>query len=184
MLNKNELIQVQNRSAGRVIYRIPEDNIRRTFAPGEIKSIPLGELEKLTFQEGGKTLIEDYLLLTNPKATEDLDIATEPEYWLNAQQVEELLVNGSNDELLDALDFAPQGVIDLIKDMAVKIKINDYNKRASIKQKTGFDVTKALELEQQEHEENEVVVHEAPKRRVQPAVSKPEPAKYTVLNKK
>ena len=106
-MEKTQLIEVQNRSAGMVIYRIPEDNIRRTFSPGEIKKITLGELEKLTFQEGGKTLIADYLLLKNPNATEDLNIETEKEYWYTEQEVIDLLEKGSLDEFLDALDFAP-----------------------------------------------------------------------------
>jgi hypothetical protein len=47
---------------------------------------------------------------------------------------------------LDALDFAPEGVIALIKDEAVKTNLNDMSKREAILDKTGFDVTKAIEI--------------------------------------
>ena len=50
MINEATKYNVKNRSSSVVVYRIPETNLRREFAPGEVKSIPFGELEKLTFQ--------------------------------------------------------------------------------------------------------------------------------------
>lgn len=58
--------------------------------------------------------------------------------------VKNLLVSGSLDSFLDALDFAPIGVIDLIKTLAVSLPLTDLNKRRVLKEKTGFDVDKAL----------------------------------------
>ena len=54
MINETTKYNVKNRSSSVVVYRIPETNLRREFAPGEVKAIPFGELEKLTFQEGGR----------------------------------------------------------------------------------------------------------------------------------
>jgi hypothetical protein len=56
----------------------------------------------------------------------------------------DLLKNGTQEAFLDCLDFAPQGVIDLIKKYAVSLPLSDYNKRQALKQKTGFDVDVAL----------------------------------------
>ena len=48
-VNKQDtLYDVKNRSASMVVYKIPEDGIRREFAPGESKKIKFGELEKLS----------------------------------------------------------------------------------------------------------------------------------------
>ena len=33
------MLTVKNRSASRIVYKIPENNIRREFAPGEVKVI-------------------------------------------------------------------------------------------------------------------------------------------------
>ena len=55
-----------------------------------------------------------------------------------------MLLNGSLDAFLDALDFAPIGVIDLIKTMSVQLPLTDLNKRRALKEKTGFDVDRAL----------------------------------------
>jgi hypothetical protein len=40
---------VANRSASTVVYKIPEMNIRRTFAPGEVKRLTFEELQKLSY---------------------------------------------------------------------------------------------------------------------------------------
>lgn len=187
-MEKTQLIEVQNRSAGTVVYRIPEDNIRRTFAPHEKKKISLGELEKLTFQEGGKTLIADYLLLKSPEATDDLNIHTEKEYWFTEDEVIELLKNGTQDEFLDALDFAPQGVIDLIKDISVKLPLNDFNKRQAIKEKLGFDVDKAIANDRADKEDDQGAAAATPHRRVQTPDAEATPVrrtetKYNVIKK-
>ena len=61
MINENTMYNVKNRSSSVVVYRIPESNLRREFAPGETKRIPFGELEKLTYQQGGRELLEQFL---------------------------------------------------------------------------------------------------------------------------
>ena len=43
-----KILIVTNRSAGMVVYTIPEEGIRREFTPGETKKIPFEELEKLS----------------------------------------------------------------------------------------------------------------------------------------
>lgn len=143
-MENNKFYSVKNRSASQVCYRIPEDGIRRTFAPGEAKRIAHEELEKLTWQAGGRELLADYLQIQEEKALEDLGIHTEPEYSMNEEQIKELLLHGSLDAFLDALDFAPSGVIELMKIFAVSLPLTDYDKRKAMKNKTGFDVDAAL----------------------------------------
>jgi hypothetical protein len=48
------------------------------------------------------------------------------------------------DEWLDCLDFAPDGVLDLVKKLSVDLPLSDYNKRQALKEKLGFDVDKAI----------------------------------------
>jgi hypothetical protein len=135
---------VKNRSASIIIYRIPEEGIRREFAPGEVKRIELAELEKLNYQQGGKEIIGHFLQVQSEKVMNDLGIKTEPEYNMSEQQVAELLKSGSLDAFLDCLDFAPVGVIDLVKKYSVILPLQDYDKRKALKEKTGFDVDAAL----------------------------------------
>ena len=140
-----KLTNVTNRSSGRVVYRIPDHNIRRVFIAGETKQLPYEELVWLSNQPGGRNLMTNKLQITDATVTKELDIHTEPEYFMNEEQIKNMLQNGSVDEVLDALDFAPTGVIDIIKAQAVQLPVHDMRKRDAIKKVTGFDVTAAIE---------------------------------------
>ena len=144
MITETTMYNVKNRSSSMVVYKIPETNLRREFAPGEVKKIPFGELEKLTYQPGGRELIENFLQIIEQDVTDTLNVKREPEYNMSEAEIRELLTTGSLDEFLDALDFAPIGVIDLIKTMAVQLPLGDMAKRKALKDKTGFDLDKAL----------------------------------------
>jgi tRNA(Ile)-lysidine synthase TilS/MesJ len=72
------------------------------------------------------------------------------------EDVKRLLLTGSQEEFLDCLDFAPEGVLNLVKTLAVDLEINDLAKREAIFKKTGFNVTKAVEINRQSQEEEEV----------------------------
>ena len=80
MINQTDMYNVKNRSSSVVVYSIPESNLRRTFAPGETKRIPFSELEKLTYQPGGRELIANFLQIMEEEVTQDLNIHREPEY--------------------------------------------------------------------------------------------------------
>jgi hypothetical protein len=170
MINKETMYNVKNRSSSVVVYRIPETNLRREFAPGETKKVPFGELEKLTYQEGGRELLENFLQILEEEVTSNLNVNREVEYNMNEQQIAALLQTGSLDAFLDALDFAPIGVIDLIKTMAVQLPLTDMAKRKALKEKTGFDVDKALvHIEEEKAEEKAPAAPASNGRRVQPA---------------
>ena len=143
-MDNNKLFNVKNRSASEVIYNIPEAGIRRSFAPGEVKHITFEELQKLSYQAGGREIMADYLLIEAEEVTNDLNIRREPEYDMSEAQVVELLKSGSLDALLDALDFAPAGVIELIKHFSVQLPLNDIDKCEAIKEKLGFNVITAV----------------------------------------
>ena len=167
MINNEDIYNVKNRSTSVVVYTIPDTNLRREFAPGETKRIPFGELEKLTYQAGGRELIANFLQILEPEVTHTLNVHTEPEYNMSEQQVADLILNGSLDAFLDALDFAPIGIIDLIKNLSVSLPITDINKRRALKEKTGFDVDKAIANDIASKEEDTIVEKEhAAKRRV------------------
>ena len=56
---------------------------------------------------------------------------------------------------MDCLDYAPVGVIDLLKKYSVALPVTDINKRQALKEKTGFDVDVAIKnLEAEKAEDN------------------------------
>ena len=144
-----KVVKVKNRSASSVVYKVPDLGIRREFNPGEIKKISIEELEKLSYVQGGTSILRNFLqILDNPAVKDDITGPTELEYDWSEQDVIDLIKNGSLDSFLDALDFAPAGVIDLIKKYAVSLPMADLNKIKALKTKTGLDVAAAITLEQ------------------------------------
>jgi hypothetical protein len=152
-MDNKTMCNVKNRSASMVVYRIPEEGIRREFAPGETKRLPYEELVKLSYRQGGRSLMTNFLQIQSEEATTDLNIKTEPEYHMSEQQIVDLLQNGSLDAFLDCLDFAPVGVIDLLKTYAVSIPLSDFEKRKAMKDKLGFDVDAAIKNNETDPEE-------------------------------
>lgn len=51
--------------------------------------------------------------------------------------------------LLDALEFGPKGIQDLLVDRAVELKIPDTNRRKAIQEITGIDVNKMIGFKEQ-----------------------------------
>lgn len=146
MLNDKEIIKVRNRDNGTVGYTIPDlGNLHRNFQSGEVKKVTMEELRKLSYIPGGEAILRDYLVIEdNNEAIAELLGEVELEYTYTEEDVEKLLKYGSLEEFLDCLDFAPQGVIELVKHLAVKFEVNDIAKRQAILEKTGFNVTNAI----------------------------------------
>lgn len=147
------IFNVKNRGASWVTYKIPEDGIRRSFAPGEVKRVSDTELEKLTYQPGGMIILSQFLQIQDEVALRNLNIHTEPEYYMSEADVAALIKTGSLDAFLDALDFAPVGVVDLIKKLSLDIPLMDLSKRKALKDKTGLDVDAALKNREAEKED-------------------------------
>ena len=143
---ENEMVIVTNRNNGYTGYQIPDTGVSRNFAPGESKRISKEELMQLSYIEGGEYLLKNYLIVNNDKTLEELNISVQPEYYYTEEEIKELLTTGSLDQLEDTLNFAPEGVIEIIKDMAVKTELPDTRKRKMISEKTGFNIDNAIRV--------------------------------------
>lgn len=194
--SQERYVDVVNRSNGTVSYRLPEINVYRLFQKNEKKHISEEELRSLNASAGGLTLIREYLFVDDEALRNELLGVVEPEYFYTKDEVTELLSNGSLDQLEDALNFAPDGVLDLIKDLACDLPCNDVAKRELIMKKTGFDVTKAIEINKLSREDDEAAAPAKPQRKAaapaQTESSAParkstpveRKSKYTIVDKK
>ena len=150
-MKKDTLIKVLNRDNGAVVYSIPEMNgLTRIFHSGETKEVTFEELQKLSYIPGGMELLQDSLvILENKDAINELLGSVEPEYSYTREDIIKLMENGSLDEFLDCLDFAPEGVKDLIKTLSVELPLNDVAKREAILNKLGFNVDNAIRIKKE-----------------------------------
>ena len=166
------IVNVTNRDNSMVGYWIPEMNVKRTFSAGEDKDLSAGELRALAWTKGGRAVIKNHLIIDNAELVAELLGNVEPEYFYTEADIVNLLLHGTDDQLRDALDFGYEGTTSLIKDKAVDLKLNDIRKREIILEKTKFDVTNAIRV----NEESEKAVAEAKVRRAAPITAANEEA--------
>lgn len=173
-------ITIKNRSASRVVYNIPDEGIRREFNPMEKKKVDDKEIEKLMYQPGGTELLINFLQILDSKDTLDalhIDKSTAPEYFYSEEDIAKLVAGSDNlDRFLDCLDFAQEGIIDLVKTLAVKVPMTDTQKIEALKKKTGFDVLAAIRNIEAEKEDEPDGAKEIsiPARRVATQEEKPQ----------
>lgn len=177
-MDMTKKVRVTNRSNSIVIYRVDDLKVRREFAPREVKMIPVEELVALSQKQGGAYILRNSLFIEDVATVNEMSMKVEPEYYLDDKGVIDLLSNGSVDALLDCLDFAPGGVIDLVKKYAVELPLTDTRKIKAIADKTGFKVDLALKHKEElaaeaaeaaQQTDSGMEIKAAPTRRVQPA---------------
>lgn len=165
-MDNNRMIKVSNRDAGTVGYTLPDSGLHRNFMPKETKNIPLAELQQLQYIPGGEYMLKNLLVVNDKAALEEiLNIETEPEYFYTEADIITLLTTGTLDQLKDCLDFAPAGVIEIIKKKAVEMQLPDMNKRNAITESTGFNINNAINVNQIMEMEDAEEEKEAPKAR-------------------
>lgn len=164
MIKNEELIEVRNLTAQRIAYLIPERSVRRDFSAFETKEITAGELRELWFKSGGKILLQNYLGVNNKELAREFGVTNDQfthEYSWTKKDIDRVLLEGSEDELADALDYAPLGIVETLINRAVELRISDMNKRKLIKEMTDKDVSKMInyveELELDAPEQQEKV---------------------------
>ena len=176
MVKDIDIIAVRNFTDQRVVYTIPEKNIRRDFSGFETKQIQAGELRELWFKSGGAKLLQDYLGVNNRELAKEFgitnDLFTHEYSWTN-EDIDRVLTSGSEDELADALDYAPRGIVETIIDRAVALRIPNMNKRKLIKEMTDKDINKKIGYAELLATDNDKVENTPRRRRVPQSEEKP-----------
>lgn len=152
-MDNEKMIKVTNRSSGSIGYTLPEFNLKRHFTYKETKEVPFKELYALYNIEGGRALLTQKLAIRDEEAIKALGFEVEPEYFYTEDQIKDVMINGSQPAFLDMLDFAPMGVLDIVKSLAVSLPLNDVAKRNAILEKLNFDVTKAIEIQNTKYDD-------------------------------
>lgn len=148
-MTDDELIDIQNLTDYQVGYIVPEVGTKRGFMPQQCRQIAAGELRAVYAAPGGESLFTDYLAIKDKELASEFNISTdafEHEYNWTQKEVDNVLLYGSLDKLKDALEYAPQGIVDLIIDRAIAVKLPDNNKLAAIKEFTGRDIASMIQL--------------------------------------
>ena len=156
----DDIIEITNLLDCTCGYIVDLTGVRRILPPHASFKVKASELRELFYQRGGQELLHDYIRVGNKALAQEfgVDVDNTPEYNWGRKDVIDALNNPNIDVLLDALDFAPDGIKQLIADVAVETEVADVNKRKVISDKLGIDVDAMItnkNLAAQEAEEKE-----------------------------
>ena len=123
--------------AGKVHYELQDPKITRTFNPGELKILTFHEIYQLANHPGGMFLLVNNLQIRDNKVRQALGLPVDPEYLYTEEDAKKLVIEGSKEQILDALEFGPLGLASMIKHFAIvnvdsSEKISFFNKLFSM----------------------------------------------------
>jgi len=140
-------MKVMNRDTGQTGYSLPELNIRRVFNVGEIKELKEEEILALYNTDAGRLMLSHILQVQNKEfVIKNIWPDAPIEYFWTKEQIIKCLMEDSPELFAETLDYAPEGVINILKDLAWRTPITDLNKVQIMRQKLGFDPIKAHEV--------------------------------------
>lgn len=156
----DDIIEITNLLDCTCGYIVDLTGVRRILPPHASFKVKASELRELFYQRGGQELLHNYIRVGNKALAQEfgVDVDNTPEYNWGRKDVIDALNNPDIDVLLDALDFAPDGIKQLIADVAVETEVADVNKRKAISDKLGIDMDAMItnkHLAVQETEEKE-----------------------------
>jgi hypothetical protein len=120
-------VKVWSTSVGTVGYGLDDPKVSRSWQPGELKILTFHELYQLSNTAGGPALLLNYLQIRDQKVREALQLPVEPEYLYTEEDAKKLVQTGSEDQILDALEFGPVGLAGMIRHYAI-IETTDINR--------------------------------------------------------
>lgn len=129
-------------------YKLMNGTFRR-FAPRGTMSVTAGEVREVSNMPGTITLFQNYLRIDNKDLATELGVSDdsfEHEYSWGKDEIVSALTTEPIEVLLDALDYAPDAIKESLVDLAVELEIPDVNRRNAIKEATGKDITKMIEI--------------------------------------
>lgn len=115
----NMEVKVWSIGSGQVAYSLTDPAVNRVWRPGELKIITFHELYTLNNQPGGGFLLANRLQIRDNKVREALNLPLDPEYLYTEEDAKNLVINGTKEQILDALEFGPVGLASMIKHHAV-----------------------------------------------------------------
>lgn len=168
MLEDKEMVEVRNLVDHMVVYKIDELNRRVVFNPFETKKVQVDELRRLNYQHGGRILLHNYLCIKDQELRQEFGVdPSMVEYDWTLRDVDAALTSRPMDELMDALEFGPDGIKELLIDRAVQLRIPDTNRRKAIQDITGVDINNMIQLKEQLEADNPAAAEAPHTRRVE-----------------
>ncbi len=155
---EQRLVAIESKVDGKVLVKIPELHLRRVFPQkGSKVSIPMDVMREAMYYKGLSVLLETGALYIVEKSDRvELGFEEEEEnkiVFLNEGQMTKMLKLDSASEMEKVMSTLATAQLREVAEFAIKKQILDMEKSKIIKNYTGIDVIKAVQLAEQNKEE-------------------------------
>jgi hypothetical protein len=175
-------VKVWSTSIGDVVYALDDPRVHRNWKPGELKIITFHELYQLANTPGGMPILVNHLQIRDENVRKALQLPMEPEYFYTEEDARKLVNTGTEEEILDALEFGPRSLASMIRYFAI-LDIDSLEKMKFFNGLFRMNIQQIRENLKEDDEE--VVSTTESKRRVQKAPEiEAEPVKETKKTRK
>lgn len=158
-------IKVLNRFGGSVTVKTSAGKRFNWSAMGSVVLMNEDEISDIYNQKGGAYLLEERLSIQDEAIVEKLGINSEPEYLFDIKTIEALLVQGTAAQIAEALEYNGKGFAETVRDVALKIKLEDLNKLGVISKALDINMINMREHAIDNSQEVKEVAVERPSRR-------------------
>ena len=160
---ENRKVMVKSESAGRLSINLPELQLKRIWEKkGTIRPISFEDLQQALYVPGVEYMFKEGMLSIE-SMQDKIDLGLEPEGTKEDSPVNIIILNDSQkkryltvlptSEFKQELEKLPYEQINSLVDYAIEKELMDMDKCDILKEKTGIDIIRAIQLNRQAKEE-------------------------------
>lgn len=165
-VDDTEIIALENIAGHDVGYTLESSNISRTITPKVTIRVPAREIRELATSYGGLIMLQNYIRINNKDLAKEIGVPDDClEYWWTEEDVYAALTTEPIEVLLDALDFAPQGIKEQLEQKAIEEEISDNNRLKAISNALGVDLFSMIKNKHLYEDEDDINKVVEPRRR-------------------
>ena len=140
-------VSIRNLTDGSVIIVNPVSGKRYELPGHAILRLSAGEVRECGYDQGCRNIFHDYVRICNRELAREFGVTDDSydnEYNWGDKEIVAAVTTADMDVLLDALDFAPEGIKQAILNKAVELEIPDIRKREAIGAALGVNVSNKI----------------------------------------
>lgn len=140
-LSDTDKVIIRNLVNHPVVIVTPIHKKRFDLPPHGEMEVMVVDVRECSYDQGCRNMFRDYVQICDPELAKEFGVYEDVvEYNWGDKEITEALTTAPIEVLLDALDFAPDGIKEAILDKAVELEIPDTRRREAISEALGVNV--------------------------------------------
>lgn len=144
-LSDADNVKIRNLVGYPVIIVTPIHHKRWELPPHGEMEVTVADVRECSYDQGCRNIFHDYVQICNSELAKEFGVNDDViEYNWGDKEIKAALTTAPIEVLLDALDFAPDGIKEALLDKAVEMEIPDIQRREAISKALGVDVNNKI----------------------------------------